>query len=330
MSPLRIHRRTLLTGIAALAAGAAVSPRRTAAQPNAWVYPIQYLGNLPGDGFYIRHGYACENTWYNPGWWHTAEDWYALEGDTAGALVIAVADGVVRFAGSDYPGRVVIVEHAGGLFSMYGHLDPDLRVREGDFVTRGDALGTVLQRTDGRAPSHLHFEVRTFLLRDEVNGDNPRFGYGCGYRCPPGPGYWPMDAPEHPSTLGWRNPTHVLARSFQEIDLSQAGLRVRVASLPSADRTSSWRLAGVRPTNEPLGEISLQPGEEFPLLQIRSGPVDSHGSSTDAYRIWYRIALPDGTRGWVRAAIPSNRETGSDGEPSSLLFNFLPVVPTAQ
>jgi len=47
-----------------------------------WSYPIGLPDRAPGDGFFIRHGYITENTWYNPGYWHTGEDWYALEGDT--------------------------------------------------------------------------------------------------------------------------------------------------------------------------------------------------------------------------------------------------------
>ncbi len=126
-------------------------------------YPIGIADRLPGDGLFIRHGYATENTWYLPGYLHTGEDWYTVEGDTAGAGVYAVAEGDVVFADSDYPGRVVIIQHAPDLFSMYGHLDYALAVTEGDGVEQGQLLGTVLARTDGRAPSHLHFELRTFL-----------------------------------------------------------------------------------------------------------------------------------------------------------------------
>jgi len=41
---------------------------------SAVAYPIGLAGQVPGDGFVIRHGSATENTWYNPGWWHTGED----------------------------------------------------------------------------------------------------------------------------------------------------------------------------------------------------------------------------------------------------------------
>ena len=89
-------------------------------------------------------------------------------------------------------------------------------------MERGQPLGTILARTDGRAPSHLHFEIRTFLTTPEVNGDSPRYGFACGVDCPPGPGYWPIDAPEHPSVIGWRNPTHVIAGQTELLAGSEA------------------------------------------------------------------------------------------------------------
>ncbi len=32
-------------------------------------YPIGREGRAPGDGFFIRHGYGVENTWYLRGHW---------------------------------------------------------------------------------------------------------------------------------------------------------------------------------------------------------------------------------------------------------------------
>ena len=75
------------------------------------------------------------------GWWHTGENWYLdFDGNSAGAPVYAVADGTVVFAGSDYPGRVVIIQHEGGIYSMYGHLDYALLIGDGDSVTRGQLI----------------------------------------------------------------------------------------------------------------------------------------------------------------------------------------------
>jgi hypothetical protein len=316
-----ISRRLVLGGAASLAMAGG---RRTVAQASRqelW-YPIRSGDALPGDGFIIRHGFATENTWYNPGYWHTAEDWYALEGDTAGANVIAIGDGTVVFVGGDYPGRVVIVEHD-DLFSVYGHLDDDVPVSEGDTVKRGAMLGTVLLRTDGRAPSHLHFEVRTFLLTDEVNGQNPRYGFACGYECPPGPGYWPIDAPEHPSTMGWRNPLETIAQSMA---IAEGERRIAVAATGASSPAQLWSLPSDHEDALLLGQFSLDAGETFRLFEVVTRDPASTQTSAEAYRLWYSIALPDGTRGWIQAAIPDSGDTGSDGRPSSVRLQVLPQV----
>ena len=73
----------------------------------------------------------------------------------------------------------------------------------------------------------------------------------------------------------------------------------------------------------------LRPGERFALLDVRAGPEDSHATSALAYELWYRIRLPDGRSGWVQAAVPSSFETGADGRPSSVSFNFYPAISAA-
>jgi len=290
-------------------------------------YPIGIPGRPPGDGFYIRDGYAVENTWYNPGWWHTGEDWYATERSTVGARVYAVADGEVVYAGANYPGRVVIIRHDDGLFSMYGHLDPKLAVKTGQRVARGQAIGTVGPGWD-RAPGHLHFEIRTFLTERAVNGAAPRYGYRCGVNCPPGPGYWPMDAPDHPSQLGWRNPTHTIARrAFAAVSDESPG-EVVVTTPPISASVTLWSSPpGDAEPPRAVAELALRPGERLVLLEIRAGAEDSRATSAQGYQLWYRIRLPNGTAGWAQAAVPSARETGSDGRAASVFFNFVPALP---
>jgi murein DD-endopeptidase MepM/ murein hydrolase activator NlpD len=298
-----------------------------AAQPVPLVfgYPVGQPGRMFGDGFLIRHGYATENTWYLPGYLHAGEDWYTTEGDAAGAGVYAVAAGEVVFAGSDYPGRVVIVQHADDLFSMYGHLDYALVVGVGSVVERGQPLGTILARTDGRAPSHLHFEIRTFLTTPEVNGDSPRYEFACGVNCPPGPGYWPIDAPEHPSVIGWRNPTHLIGSHTEVLDGSEA-----VVAMTASDDVDVWPAPQREDDAEPLRRLLLRPGDRYALLAIDAGPAASEGTSAEAYRLWYRIAFPDEESAWVQAAIPTAYDTGSDGRPSSVRYNFLPGLATPE
>jgi murein DD-endopeptidase MepM/ murein hydrolase activator NlpD len=288
-------------------------------------YPIGVPGKPLGDGFFIRHGAQVENTWYNPGYWHTGEDWYAIEGDTAGARVYAIAEGQVVYAGANYPGRVVIVRHADDLYSMYGHLDPDLAVRIGQSVARGDLIGTVLQRGD-QTPNHLHFEIRTFLTAREVNGSAPRYRFRCGVNCPPGPGYWPIQSPDLPSDLGWRTPAHVIAQRMYPPDAPRPLGELIVATHLISASIALWSEPPEDPGRGVIDTLALRAGERFPLLDVRAGPEDTHTTSALGYHIWYEIGLPDGRNAWAQAAIPSAFETGGDGRPSSIYFTFLPTV----
>ena len=76
-----------------------------------------------------------------------------------GTPVIAVNGGRVALV-DDYffPGRLVVVDHGLGLYTLYFHLD-ETRVEAGQRVTRGQLLGTV--GSTGRATGpHLHFGVQ--------------------------------------------------------------------------------------------------------------------------------------------------------------------------
>jgi murein DD-endopeptidase MepM/ murein hydrolase activator NlpD len=80
-------------------------------------------------------------------------------GAPLGSEVRAVQSGRVIFAGDRGGlGHAVIVDHGGGLQTVYGHCG-ELRVREGDEVAAGATLAEVgmTGRTTG---PHLHFEVR--------------------------------------------------------------------------------------------------------------------------------------------------------------------------
>ena len=302
-------------------------PLPTAAKPltRLFSYPIGLSGKPLGDGFFVRHGAVVENTWYNPGYWHTGEDWYAVTGDTAGAHVYAIADGSVVYVGSNYPGRVVIVRHAGDLYSMYGHLDPNVQVQVDAPVLRGALLGTVLRRGDS-TPNHLHFEIRTFLISEAVNGNAPRYNFRCGVNCPPGPGYWPIQSPELPSDFGWRLPTHVIAQRMYPADAPGALGEVLVATHLISTQVALWSGPPNGGVRRIVDTVDLQPGARFPLLDVYAGSEDTRDTSALAYQLWYAIALPDGGTGWVQAALPSRMETGSDGRPSSIYFHFFPLV----
>ena len=166
--------------------------------------------------------------------------------------------------------------------------------------------------------------MRTFFTTPEVNGNAPRYGVACGFDCPPGPGYWPLDAPEHPSALGWRNPTHVINRHAWPDGVPE-GTDVAVSEGAPAS-TPLWTAPAGRDSAEFIEDVSLIAGDRYPLLAIDAGEDDATGTSAEAYWLWYRIALGSGESAWVQAAVPSANDTGSDGQPSSVRFDFLPAV----
>ncbi len=75
------------------------------------------------------------------------------------ARVVASQDGQAIFTGikAGY-GRVIVLDHGGGLTSWYAHLD-EILLKNGQFVKRGELIGKVGQTGKVTGP-HLHFEIR--------------------------------------------------------------------------------------------------------------------------------------------------------------------------
>lgn len=86
---------------------------------------------------------------------HTGID---IDGET-GDPVVAAAGGTVMLAGrmSGY-GNAVVIDHGGGLATLYGHLSVTT-VSAGDVLDQGEVVGLV-GCTGSCTGSHLHFEVR--------------------------------------------------------------------------------------------------------------------------------------------------------------------------
>ncbi|MGH8800423.1 MAG: peptidoglycan DD-metalloendopeptidase family protein [Casimicrobiaceae bacterium] len=103
--------------------------------------PVQ---GAPGSRFGLRHGRL-----------HAGLDLRA----PYGASVISAAAGTALFTGMFGPyGNVVVIDHGGGLTSVYAHL-AGFVVGEGDKVGDGQRIGYV-GRTGRSSGPHLHFEVR--------------------------------------------------------------------------------------------------------------------------------------------------------------------------
>ncbi len=76
-----------------------------------------------------------------------------------GTPVTSIADGAVAFAGEQFlGGKSVVVDHGGGLVSIYYHLK-EFTVAEGQRVSGGERIGAV-GATGRAAGPHLHFGVR--------------------------------------------------------------------------------------------------------------------------------------------------------------------------
>ncbi|MBP1924199.1 murein DD-endopeptidase MepM/ murein hydrolase activator NlpD [Sedimentibacter acidaminivorans] len=83
-----------------------------------------------------------------------------------GSSIISVNDGVVIFAGWHYSyGNYVIVDHGGGIATVYAH-NSKLLVTKGQAVARGEKIAQA-GSTGYSTGNHLHFEVRINGVRTD-------------------------------------------------------------------------------------------------------------------------------------------------------------------
>jgi LPXTG-motif cell wall-anchored protein len=153
-----------LVGAAALAvpAGATLWPSVAAAQEG------------PPD---LQLPFECGQPWRLDTWGHAPALDMVREPDqegTEGALLIAPADGVVNQSfRHDNAGEVIQIDHGGGWFTTYLHLQ-SRSVEAGDQVAQGDEIGHVGRTgpTSNDHP-HLHFE----LAFDEGGDGSATWGF---------------------------------------------------------------------------------------------------------------------------------------------------------
>ena len=76
-----------------------------------------------------------------------------------GTPILAAADGTVTYAGRESDGAIVVkIKHADGYVTLYAHMNPDLDVKVGDVVSRGQEIGTEGDTGKSTGP-HLHFAL---------------------------------------------------------------------------------------------------------------------------------------------------------------------------
>lgn len=120
---------------------------------------------------WISQGFGCTSFTFEPvdracpgGHWHSGIDLAAAGGTPVAATLPGTVTVIVSATGY---GLHVVIDHGGGLSSLYGHLDTVV-VASGDDVTAGQMIGTVGSTGNATGP-HLHFEIR----RDGI-AEDPR------------------------------------------------------------------------------------------------------------------------------------------------------------
>lgn len=68
-------------------------------------------------------------------------------------------------------GLHVVIDHGGGISSLYGHLS-EVDVAGGDYVTAGEVIGAVGSTGNSTGP-HLHFEIRRSGVPEDPASDIP-------------------------------------------------------------------------------------------------------------------------------------------------------------
>ncbi|TVY11395.1 murein hydrolase activator EnvC family protein [Paenibacillus cremeus] len=96
-------------------------------------------------------------------------------GAPLGTSIVAVDNGIVLFAGqANGFGHWVVIKHANGLMSVYGHMYGDgIYVTAGQEVKRGQVIAVVGSDGESTGP-HLHFGVATGITGTHMDYIDPR------------------------------------------------------------------------------------------------------------------------------------------------------------
>ena len=127
------------------------------------------LGSAPAAGSFVRpvrgavvsQGFGCTSVSIEPvdracpgGHWHSGIDLAVAWGTAVDATAAGRAHVIVSAFGF---GLHVVIDHGGGLVSLYGHLS-SVVIADGAAVNSGDLIGAVGSSGNSTGP-HLHFEI---------------------------------------------------------------------------------------------------------------------------------------------------------------------------
>lgn len=134
----------LLLAVSGCAVSGAATPVTLASRLSGfiWPLPVEHAGSVTSQ--------------YGPRWGrhHNGLD---LDGES-GDPVYATSAGTVSFSGSRRGyGETVVIDHGGGVTTLYGHLATRY-VRRGQRLARAQPVGAVGASGNATGP-HLHFEV---------------------------------------------------------------------------------------------------------------------------------------------------------------------------
>lgn len=150
-------------GLALMAVAAPAGHSPTGGGPLGAGMPAAGMLFWPLPTFVMTQGFGCTDLALEPpdpgcpgGHFHSGLDLAAA----TGTPVRAAATGLVVLAAADAGGygKHVVIDHGGGISTLYGHLS-EMAVQAGQLVLAGDAIGKVGSTGNSTGP-HLHFEVR--------------------------------------------------------------------------------------------------------------------------------------------------------------------------
>ncbi len=246
-------------------------------------------------------------TQYISGWgYHLAEDVC----HTAGIPVYAAADGIVMYSAQTPPsyrwGNLIVIQHrnpdGNQVVSLYGHLNSDRRVGAGQYVSKGQRIGTVgpsNYEVNGGWDPHVHFgihpgpynaNVGTYALwvtgysNSCCNGWTASRGYV--YQRIPPYDHVPFDVQGNGQLIGWNN--------------GQVEVTFRVRNTGSW----TWRKDGNSDTPVRLGTANRQ-GRHSPFSD--NGNADGWAGPT---RIKMEADTPPGGLATFTATFQSNEVAG--------------------